>query len=181
MAMFGRKRLQRVKVFANSKISIYHISLCLSGNILSPLKLFFPQLRTGSKLVPKCLMRSVHTRFLCFLAATPQKLYKNTVFRIFRKGTILSGRNIMSKHFLGLGQHRAAWGSTLKSQGSMSQHSKGLGQHGAIWGSPLKGWGSMGKHSKGLGQQKAVQGNTLQGWGSMGKHLKGLWQHGEAL
>ena len=91
------------------------IALCLSGNILSPLKLFFPQLRTGSKLVPKCLMRSVHTRFLCFLAATPQKLYKNTVFRIFRKGTILSGRNIMSKHFLGLGQHRAAWGSTLKS------------------------------------------------------------------
>ena len=131
-------------------------ALCLSGNILSPLELFFPQLRTGSKLVPKCLMRSVHTRFLCFLAATPQKLYKNTVFRIFRKGTILSGMNIMSNNFLGLGQHRAVWGSPLKGWGSMGKHSKGLGQHGEVWGNTLNGWGSMGKHSKGLGQHGAV-------------------------
>ena len=109
-----RNKLLIVSLFT-SVLRKFNNTLCLSGNILSPLKLFFPQLRAGSKLVPKCLMRSVHTRFLCFLAATPQKLYKNTVFRIFRKGTILSGRNIMSKHFLGLGQHRAAWGSTLKS------------------------------------------------------------------
>ena len=78
---------------------------------------FFPQLRTGSKLVPKCLVRQVHTRFLCFLAATPQKLYKNTIFRILRKGTNLSGRYIMDKQILGLGQYGAA-------QGSMGKHSK---------------------------------------------------------
>ena len=72
------------------------------GNTESPLAKIFSQLRTSSKLIPKCLMKLVHNRFLCFLAATPPKLYKNNVFRILRKGTNLSGRNIMGKHFLGL-------------------------------------------------------------------------------
>ena len=46
--------------------------------------------------------------FCVFLLPTPQKYKKNTIFRILRKGTNLSGRNIMSKHSLWLGQHRAA-------------------------------------------------------------------------
>ena len=47
---------------------------CLSGNILSPLELFFPQLSSGPKLVPKYLVRPVNTKVLCFLAAQPQKI-----------------------------------------------------------------------------------------------------------
>ena len=96
-------------------------ALCFSGDILSPFELFFTQLISGPKLVPKCLLRQGDTIFLVFLAAHPPKLYKNTVFQIFRKGTNLSSSNIMGKHSLGLGQHWAAVQRAWAAQGSMGQ------------------------------------------------------------
>ena len=86
-----------------------NFTLCLYGNILSPLELFVPQLSSGPKLVPKYLVRQVHTKFLCFLAGHPQKIKKTLFSGFLEKAPIyISGRNIMGKHSLLAGQHRAA-------------------------------------------------------------------------